>query len=316
MYLGIDLGGTKIEAVVLADSDTVGEKILFRQRVETPSQDYSATLSAIISLITQAEQAVGVFSQIGIGTPGAVSRKTGAMKNCNSTCLNGEYLVEDLQRLSGKTVFQANDANCFALSEATDGAGKGTAVVFGVILGTGVGGGIVIDGRVIQGVNHIAGEWGHNPLPHRVIPEGELRSCYCGKVNCIETFLSGPGFARTFHNMFPTLNGQNDKEQDSSALLTAKAIAELIDQRDPQALAALDHYSRQLAAALSGVINVLDPDVIVLGGGMSNIDQLYSGVFDYLADFVFSDSLETRIVPPVYGDSSGVRGAAWLTRQG
>ena len=316
MYLGIDLGGTKIEAVVLAEKDTDEEKIVFRQRVATPSQDYSATLQAIVSLITQAEQAVGYFSCIGIGTPGAVSRQTGAMKNCNSTCLNGEYLIEDLQRLSGKTVLQANDANCFALSEATDGSGRGAEVVLGVILGTGVGGGIVIDGRVIQGVNHIAGEWGHNPLPHIAISADELRSCYCGKVNCIETFLSGPGFARTFHNMSPNLNSQNDSEQYSSQLLAAKAIAELIDQHDPQALAALDHYSRQLAAALSGVINVLDPDVIVLGGGMSNIHQLYPKVFDHLSDFVFSDSIETRIVPPVYGDSSGVRGAAWLTRQG
>ena len=310
MYLGIDLGGTKIEVVVLAaNEENQPGDILYRTRMKTPAMDYDATLRAIKELIDQADSAFGPFDVVGVGTPGAVSAKTGTMKNCNSTCLNGKYFPDDLERITGKQVVQANDANCFALSEAIDGSAVGDQVVFGVILGTGVGGGIVISGAVLQGVNRIAGEWGHNPIPISVLPEGEKRVCYCGKVNCVETYLSGPGFAQTYQ----ALVGVQGRRVESN--LTAQDIARLIHQKDKQALHALDIYSKQLAAALSGVINLLDPDSIVLGGGMSNIEALYSQVTRWLPEFIFSDSVETKIQPPKYGDSSGVRGAAWLVRR-
>lgn len=308
MYLGIDLGGTKIEAVVLTttEGDQFGD-ILYRKRVNTPMKDYEATLRAIKTLIDQADNDYGPFYAVGVGTPGAVSTKTGAMKNCNSTCLNGQYLLNDLEQITGKRVVQANDANCFALSEAIDGSAAGDRVVFGVILGTGVGGGVVINGEVLQGVNRIAGEWGHNPMPLSMLPEGEMRACYCGKINCVETYLSGHGFAQTYQTLIGAHRGL-------VANPMAHDIALLIDRKDKQALCALDIYSKQLAAALSEVINILDPDTIVLGGGMSNIEELYSRVLRWLPEFVFSDSVETKVRPPTYGDSSGVRGAAWLVR--
>lgn len=308
MYLGIDLGGTKVEAAVLSGRGmgNPGE-ILFRERIDTPKDDYSATLEVIAQLVERADHQFGAFDKVGLGTPGAVSAKSGAMKNCNSTCLNGQRLVEDLELRLGKQVVQANDANCFALSEAVDGSADGDSVVFGVILGTGVGGGIVVDKRALRGINRIAGEWGHNPLPVSVLSEGKKRACYCGKDNCVETYLSGPGFARTYQELQAERVGITDAE------ISARDIAVLLDQKDDVALKAIDIYSCQLAAALSVVINILDPDSVVLGGGMSNVSGLHEKVEQYLPEFVFSDSVETRIKLPMYGDSSGVRGAAWLT---
>ncbi len=307
MYLGIDLGGTKIEAVVLCGKGTSDSgEILFRERIDTPKADYPGTLDAISQLVGRADHQFGAFDKVGLGTPGAVSAKSGAMKNCNSTCLNGQRLVEDLELRLGKQFVQANDANCFALSEAVDGSADGDSVVFGVILGTGVGGGIVIDKKVLQGINRIAGEWGHNPLPVSVLPEGSRRACYCGRENCVETYLSGPGFVRTYQELQAERGCITDTE------ISARDIAALLNQKDDVALKAIDIYSRQLAAALSVVINILDPDSVVLGGGMSNVSWLREKVEQYLPGFVFSDSVETRIKLPMYGDSSGVRGAAWL----
>lgn len=309
MYLGIDLGGTKIEAVVLSgEAENLSGEILFRERIGTPKGDYRGTLDAISGLVAKAEALFGAFDKLGIGTPGAVSAKTGRMKNCNSTCLNGEYLVEDLELRLGKPVIQANDANCFALSEAVDGSAQADGVVFGVILGTGVGGGIVVDKKVLPGVNRICGEWGHNPLPVSVLPDGEKRACYCGKDNCIETYLSGSGFVRTYQLL------KGEAEAFSESEIMAQDIAVLLDQKEGYALQALDLYSRQLAASLSGVINILDPDSIVLGGGMSKVNGLSEKAVRWLPQFVFSDSLETKVRLPMFGDSSGVRGAAWLAR--
>lgn len=306
MYLGIDLGGTKIEAVVLGNraGDTQGE-IVFRKRAETPLNSYEATLAVIEDLVRQAERKFGGFDKVGLGTPGAISKQTGAMKNCNSTCLNGRRLIEDLGARLGKEIVQANDANCFALSEAIDGSAKAKGIVFGVILGTGVGGGIVVNQQVLQGINRISGEWGHNPLPVSVLPSGERRACYCGKYNCVETFLSGPGFVKTYTNL--------TCKSRACADLTAKQVAEQLERGEKQAVLAFDLYCQQLAAALAEVVNILDPEVIVLGGGMSNVSGLYSSVERLLPQYVFSDSVETQIKPPLYGDSSGVRGAAWLT---
>ncbi|OOV86533.1 ROK family protein [Oceanospirillum linum] len=309
MYLGIDLGGTKIEAVVLSGekADKPGA-ILFRKRIATPAENYSGTLEAIAGLVAEADKQFGPFDRVGLGTPGAVSAKTGLMMNCNSTCLNGEPLVEDLELRLGKKVTQANDANCFALSEAIDGSARGYRIVFGVILGTGVGGGIVIDGKVLPGLNRIAGEWGHNRMPASVLSDDDRRACYCGRINCVETYLSGPGFANTYRSLELAENAVFDGK------LTAREIAILLARKDARADRALDIYSKQLAAALSEAINILDPDIIVLGGGMSNVKELYARVAYWLPEFVFSDVVETNIRSPEYGDSSGVRGAAWLTK--
>lgn len=276
MRIGIDLGGTKTEIVVLGDA---GETVL-RERVPTPRGDYPATVAAIAALVKAAETKVSCretapVASVGIGIPGAESRITGRIKNANSTWLIGQPLRADLERALQRPVRIANDANCFALSEATDGAAAGAAVVFGVILGTGVGGGIVVNGQVLVGPNAIAGEWGHNPLAG----EAEQRPCYCGRLNCIETFLSGPALAAD--------GGAEDA-------------------------AALQRYERRLARALAQVINLLDPDVIVLGGGVSNLDRLYDRVPRLWGEFVFSDAVATRLVKNKHGDSSGVRGAAWL----
>lgn len=293
--LGIDLGGTKIECVVL---DAAGAE-LFRRRVPTPQQRYDETLDAIADLVRQADAAIGARPTIGIGTPGAISTATGRIKNANSTCLNGRALREDLEAKLGRPVRIANDANCFALSEAVDGAAAGGSVVFGVILGTGVGGGIVVDGRIIVGANAIAGEWGHNRLAALSADELPGPACYCGRTGCVETYLSGPGFARDFH-------------ERTGRSINAKAIAAAALQGDADCRAALDRYEDRLARALAVVINILDPDVIVLGGGLSNIDELYERVPMLWQPHVFSDQIRTRLVRNRHGDSSGVRGAAWL----
>ncbi|MDQ1342373.1 MAG: fructokinase [Pseudomonadota bacterium] len=271
MRLGIDLGGTKTEIVALADD---GAELL-RERVSTPRGDYAATVATIASLVVLAEAKVGSGGTVGVGIPGAESRVTGLVKNANSTWLIGRPLRTDLETALGRPVRLANDANCFALSEAVDGAAAGAEVVFGVILGTGVGGGIVVKGEVLVGANAIAGEWGHNRMPD----ENEDRPCYCGRRDCIETWLSGPALAA---------DGGADDE------------------------AALQRYERRLARALAQVINLLDPDVIVLGGGVSNLDRLYDRVPRLWGEWVFSDHVATRLLKNKHGDSSGVRGAAWL----
>ena len=296
MRIGIDLGGTKIEGIVL---DGAGCERA-RRRIPTPAGNYAATLAAIARLVAELEAAAGAAAHIGIGIPGTVSRATGLVKNANATWLNGRPLDRDLARVLGRAVRVANDANCFAVSEATDGAGQGADVVFGVILGTGVGGGIVAGGRVLAGVNGIGGEWGHNPLPWpRDADEHPGPACYCGRRGCIETFLSGPGWAARFN-------------EATGHAWTSAEIARRAAASDPDALAGLDRYADRLARALAQVINILDPDVIVLGGGLSNIEPLYETVPRLWGAFVFSDHVATRLVRNRFGDASGVRGAAWL----
>lgn len=292
LRIGIDLGGTKTEGVVM---DASG-KILFRERRSTPAaQGYEAVLNNIRDIVHHLEtQADGARCPVGIGTPGAVSTVTGSLKNSNTTCLIGKPIRDNLEKLLDRPVRIANDANCFALSEATDGAGKGEPVVFGVIMGTGVGGGIVANGQLIEGLQHIAGEWGHNRL------EADGPKCYCGRKGCVETFLSGPGLARDYaaHGGKPGL----DAEAIVAAAAQGEAAAEAVMQRY------LDRFGRALAV----VINILDPRVIVLGGGMSNIKRLYTEGREHVARHVFNDELRTKILPNVHGDSSGVRGAAQL----
>jgi fructokinase len=282
MRIGVDLGGTKIEAIALE-----GSREVLRRRVATPRGDYSATIAAVASLVSELGEGT-----VGLGIPGALSRVTGLVKNANSTWLIGKPLKQDLEEALQREVRLENDANCFALSEATDGAGKGAEVVFGVILGTGVGGGIVVHGKVLTGPNAIAGEWGHNPLPAPTSQDLPLPACYCGRAGCIETYLSGPGLAR-------------DYEQATGKRLSAEEIVSFGDE-------ALARYEARLARALASVINVLDPDVIVLGGGMSNVARLYTEVPRLWSKHVFSDHVATRLVRNAHGDSSGVRGAAWL----
>jgi fructokinase len=293
--LGIDLGGTKIEIVALDESHA----ILFRRRVATPRDDYAATLQAVTDLVSEAEHAIGASCSVGIGTPGTISRRSGMLKNSNSLWLIGKPLKHDLEALLGREIRMANDANCFALSEALDGAGRGAGVVFGVILGTGVGGGIVANGRVIEGANAIAGEWGHNALPWPEAGEWPGPDCYCGRSGCIETFLSGPGLAR-------------DHREATGENLSPELIVARADQGDSRCEATLARYESRLARALAHVINILDPEVIVLGGGLSNIERWYKSVPKLWCDYVFSDDVETRLVMNAHGDSSGVRGAAWL----
>ncbi len=294
MRIGIDLGGSKIEGIAL-DGDTE----LLRRRVSTPRGDYAATVVAVGDLVAAIERELGAIGTIGVGIPGAISGVTGLVKNANSTWLIGHPLDRDLERALGRPVRVTNDANCFALSEATDGAARGADSVFGVILGTGTGGGIVVNGRVLEGRHRIAGEWGHNPLPWPQDSERPGPVCYCGQTGCIETFLSGPGLSATY-----TAIGGRPAE--------AAEIAALADAGDPSANQALDLYEHRLARALASIINVLDPEVIVLGGGVSNISRLYTRVPPLLKAFVFSDSADTPIVAARHGDSSGVRGAAWL----
>jgi fructokinase len=293
--IGIDLGGTKIELAVLDPAGTVR----LRRRVPSPSHDYESIVRAIGELVEGAERDLGARATVGVGTPGATSLVNGRIKNANSTVLNGKPLREDLERRLARPLRLANDANCFALSEAVDGAGRGAPVVFGVILGTGVGGGLVVHGRVVEGANAIAGEWGHNPLPAPGPEDEPLRACYCGRRGCIETFLSGPGLSADHET--------HCGEQESAAEIAARA-----DAGDADSDATLVRYEIRLAKALAGVINIVDPDVIVLGGGLSRVARLYANVPARWATHVFSDSVRTRLLPPLHGDSSGVRGAAWL----
>ena len=293
--IGVDLGGTKIEAIALGADGSIPARL----RIATPRHDYQATLSAIASLVRDIEAQIGQRASVGIGMPGAISPATGLVKNANSTWLNGQPLSQDLSVLLDRPLRFANDANCFALSEASDGAAAGAACVFGVIVGTGTGGGVVVNGQVLTGVNAIGGEWGHNPLPRPLPDELPGPKCYCGQHGCIETFLSGPGLAR-------------DHERATGSALQPAEIAARAEDGDPEATATLERYEDRMARALASIINILDPDVIVLGGGMSNVSRLYTRVPARWARYVFSDRVDTRLVPPMHGDSSGVRGAAWL----
>jgi fructokinase len=289
--IGVDFGGTKIEAIAIGADGR--ERV--RRRIDTPREDYEASIRAVAGLVAAVEHEAGARGTVGVGIPGAVSPATGVIKNANSTWLIGRPLHHDLSRALGRDVRVANDANCFALSEAADGAGAGAAVVFGVILGTGVGGGLVVNGQVLAGANAIAGEWGHNALPWPDATEWPGPPCYCGRRGCIEVFLCGRGLQLAF-----------------GGASTAQAIADAAAGGDAGARAALAIYVRRLAKALATVVNLLDPDVIVLGGGLSNIDALYSDVPAEWTNWVFSDRVDTRLVRNRHGDSSGVRGAAWL----
>lgn len=294
MRLGIDLGGTKIEAIALAHGAESA-----RRRIPTPHA-YAPTIDAITHLVTGLECETGQSGSVGIGIPGVVVRTTGLVKNANSTWLIGHHLQADLEDRLARAVRIANDANCFALSEAVDGAGQGYDTVFGVILGTGVGGGIVIRRQIHDGPNQIAGEWGHNPLPWMTGDErAAAPPCYCGKTSCIETFLSGPGFERDYAR-------HAGMGRSSHEIVHAAAAGE------PHATQALRRYEDRLARALASVINVLDPDAVVLGGGMSNLPDLAPAALALLPRYVFSDTVLTSVLPNVHGDSSGVRGAAWL----
>lgn len=296
MRLGVDLGGTKIEIIAL---DTDGS-VRLRERVATPQGDYGATLEAVAGLVGAAEARLGCAGlPVGIGTPGAISRVTGLLKNSNSVCLNGRPLLQDLEARLGRPLRIANDANCFALSEAADGAAAGAQVVFGVIVGTGTGAGIVVDGRLLDGPNGIAGEWGHNPLPWPRGDELPGADCYCGRRGCIETWLAGPGLAADF-------------QRHAGVTLGAESVVARAEHGDAAARAVLERYYDRMARALAHVINMLDPDVIVLGGGMGRIPMLYREIPQRWGAYVFSDRVDTRLVAPKHGDSSGVRGAAWL----
>jgi fructokinase len=295
MRIGIDLGGTKIEGIAIDDGGV--ERL--RLRVPTPRGTYPAIVQAVTSLVLEIEKTRGEKGTVGVGIPGAISPASGLVKNANTVELIGHPLDHDLSQALSREVRVANDANCFALSEATDGAGAKGAVVFGVILGTGVGGGIVINGRVLTGPHAIAGEWGHNPLPWPRDEERPGPSCYCGLFGCIETFLAGPNLAR-------------DHRESTGQDATAAEIAARAESGDVLAVATMARYEDRLARALAAIINILDPDTIVLGGGVSNIARLYREVPLRLPKYVFSDKVATPIVKAKFGDSSGVRGAAWL----
>lgn len=290
LKLGIDLGGSKVEIIAL----TNGQQVL-RRRAPTPQGDYQKTVALIASLVEECERELGSRGSVGVGIPGTRSPDHGRIKNANSLCLIGQDLQADLEQRLQRPVRLANDADCFALSEACDGAGEGAVSVFGVILGTGVGGGLVVRQQLLSGPNAITGEWGHNPLPWRRSEDGPSRRCYCGQDDCIETFLSGPGWAAR-----------------SNLGLDANAIVAAAQAGNPAAQLALATYCDQLARGLASVINLIDPHVIVLGGGMSNCTALYSQVAPLLPRYVFSDQLNTRLLQAKHGDSSGVRGAAWL----
>ena len=295
MRIGIDLGGTKIEGIALSDS---GDE-LYRLRISTPQGKYEETLESINKLVEQIEQETGDQGTVGICTPGSSSPTTGLLRNSNTVCMNGKPVFTDLQDKLQREIRIANDANCFALSEATDGVAKDAAVVFGVIIGTGTGAGIVIDNKVLVGPNAIAGEWGHNPLPWPQDFELPGPQCYCGKYGCIETWLSGPGILR-------------DHELHSNEFVDGETLDNRARFGDEEAEETLQRYENRMARSLAHVINILDPDAIVLGGGMGNIQRLYKNVPLLWSEYVFSDAVTTRLLPPVYGDSSGVRGAAWL----
>ena len=295
--IGIDLGGTKIEGAAVDGSGAV----LVRRRVATPRGSYPATLEVVAALVGEIEEAIGDTASVGVGMPGAISPITGLVKNANSTWLIGRPLQQDLETKLDRPVRLANDANCFALSEATDGAAVAMETVFGVILGTGVGGGIVIGGRPIIGANAIAGEWGHNQLPWPAPERSPGPPCYCGRAGCIETYLSGPALAADHH-------------RHTGRRMTGSEIADLAERGDADCGATLRRYADRLARGLAGVINLIDPDAIVLGGGLSGIAALYRQVPALWSRYIFSDHVVTRLLPPVHGDASGVRGAAWLWR--
>lgn len=293
LRIGLDLGGTKIEAVALGP----GGEERFRRRVDTPRGDYDGTVAAIADLVGTVERELGERGTVGVGMPGSISPASGLVKNANSTWLIGHPLHLDLERALGRAVRVENDANCFALSEAADGAAAGARVVFGVILGTGTGGGVVVDGALLVGPNAVAGEWGHNALPWPDASEWPGPACYCGRHGCIETFLSGAGLQMAYSETPP---------------LSAREIANAANRGDRAAETAIETYARRLAKSLATVINLLDPDAIVLGGGLSNIERLYTRVPEIWIDWAFSDRVDTRLVRARHGDSSGVRGAAWL----
>ncbi|MCW8891471.1 MAG: ROK family protein [Sedimenticola sp.] len=295
MRIGIDLGGTKIEAMAL---DERGH-CLFQSRTPTPVGDYQATLNTLVDLVHQAEQATGEKGTVGIGTPGSANPISGLMRNSNSTCLNGQALQPDLEKQLKRQVRLANDADCFALSEATDGAAAGITSVFGVIIGTGTGAGVVINGQLIPSINRIAGEWGHNPLPWPTAEEQPGDRCYCGKNGCLETFLSGPGLCR-------------DYQRESGIEVSGQQFAERLAQGNSEAETVMARYEDRLARGLASVINILDPGAVVLGGGLSNLERLYQNVPKLWSRYIFSDAINTLLLPPRYGDASGVRGAAWL----
>ncbi len=295
VQIGIDVGGTKIEIIALSDDGSV----LLRHRIATPQKQYTATLESITRLVFDAEAELGIKATVGIGLPGSLSPTTGLMRNANSQCLNGRMLKKDIESLLQRPVAISNDANCFALSEGTDGAAAGAESVFGVIIGTGTGAGIVINGTVLNGSNGIAGEWGHNPLPWPKQHELPGNACWCGQNGCIETWLSGPGMA-------------SDHAKHTGATLTASEITLAASSGDEGANQTLMRYESRLARGLSHIINTIDPQVIVLGGGMSNIERLYNNVPVLWEKWIFSDHVSTKLVAPTFGDSSGVRGAAWL----
>lgn len=295
LRIGIDLGGTKIEIIALDEQG----RTLVRERIATPSGNYKATVQAVTDLVHRVEQKLGAHGSVGVAIPGTLSPISGVIKNANSVCLIGQPLDLDLGQSLQRPIKLSNDANCFTLSEAIDGAAAGAEVVFGVIIGTGTGGGIVINHRVLVGINQIAGEWGHNPLPWPQAHELPGPACYCGKRGCIETFLSGPGLAYDYY----TVTGQKKLPQ---------FIIALAEQGDESATACLERYADRLARGLASIINVLDPNVIVLGGGLSNLSYLYTDVPKLWDRYVFSDHVDTMLKPALHGDSSGVRGAAWL----
>jgi len=296
--LGIDLGGTKIEGIVL---DNQG-KTLWQQRIKTPQGDYQATLTALINLIIQAETALQLTLPIGLGLPGSLSPTTGLMRNANSTCLNGQALKKDLESQLKRSINISNDANCFVLSEATDGAAKGAKSVFGVIIGTGTGAGMVFNGQLLNGQNGIAGEWGHNPLPWASAEENQQNLCWCGQKSCIETWLSGPALEKSYF-------------KQSHLTKTATQIVKAAETGDIIAEQILIDYESRMARSLAHIINIFDPEIIVLGGGLSNISRLYQNIPPLWSKWVFSDQVTTQLVAPLYGDASGVRGACWLAGQ-
>jgi len=340
LRIGVDLGGTKIECVVL---DSGGAQ-LWRTRIPAPRGDYAETIRVVANLVQEAERIAGVRCSVGIGTPGAISAASGLMKNCNSVWLNAMPFKRDLETAIGREVRIANDANCFALSETVDGAAKDARIVFGVILGTGVGGALVVDGQVLDGCNSITGEWGHNPLPWPL--DGELPGppCYCGKSGCVETFLSGPGIVDDYFrrhrlknpgsqnrgpqdhrakDIGPQDSGQQgsgrpdtdseDRVQRGSGLQTsASDVFAYAEAGEPSAVACVERYVDRLARSLAHVINIVDPHVIVLGGGLSNVERIYHDVTSLWHRYIFSDSVATRLLRNAHGDASGVRGAAWL----
>ncbi len=295
LRIGVDLGGTKTEAIALDPSGAT----LLRRRIRTPAYDYAAIIREIAALVGSIEAEIGQEGRVGVGVPGSISPASGRIRNSNTLVLNGRPLAEDLGRALGRETRIENDANCFALSEATDGAGEGRAVVFGVILGTGVGGGLMVHGRLLRGANALAGEWGHNPLPRMHADEYPGPTCYCGREGCVETYLCGGALAADY--------GRRSGEK-----IAAEEVALRADAGDPLALEALDAYRDRLARALASVVNIVDPDVVVLGGGVSNIDRVYQGLERLVGEYAFTDALATPVVKNRHGDSSGVRGAAWL----